>query len=64
VLSIGTELQAESEVYLRRIDEVVADDADLEPFLARLEEVYDEEDVEGTDPAALIEEVEKFLRDQ
>jgi len=58
------ELEAESELYLRRIDEVVADDTDLEPFLARLEEAYDEEDVEDADPTQLIAEVERFLRDQ
>jgi proteasome assembly chaperone (PAC2) family protein len=60
----GAELQAESEAYLHRIDEVVADDADLEPFLARLEEVYDEEAAGDADPAALIDEVERFLREQ
>jgi proteasome assembly chaperone (PAC2) family protein len=58
------ELESESEAYLRRIDEVVADDSDLEPFLARLEEAYDEEDVEEADPTQLIAEVERFLRDQ
>jgi proteasome assembly chaperone (PAC2) family protein len=58
------ELEAESEAYLRRIDEVVADDSDLEPFLARLEEAYDEEDVEEAAPTQLIAEVERFLRDQ
>lgn len=58
------DLEADSESYLRRIDEVVADDADLEPFLARLEEAYDEEDAEEADPTQLIAEVERFLRDQ
>lgn len=58
------ELEGESEAYLRRIDEVVADDSDLEPFLARLEEAYDEEDETDADPALFIEEVERFLRDQ
>ena len=57
-------LEAESAAYVRRIDEVVADDEDLGPFLARLEEVYDDEDRSGHDPAELIAEVERFLRDQ
>ena len=34
-------------------------------FLARLEEAYDEDDADGTgDPADLIDEVERYLRDQ
>ena len=56
-----SELEAEATAYVRRIDEVVADDEDLVPFLARLESAYDEETPVGTD---LIEEVERFLRDQ
>ena len=48
----------------RRIDEVVADDDDLGQFLDRLEEAYDEEDVGDADPADLIAEVERFLREQ
>jgi len=59
-----SELEEEAAAYLRRIDEVVADDDDLRPFLSRLEEVYDEEDAEGADPAELIAEVERFLREQ
>lgn len=60
-----TDLESESAAYLRRIDEVVAGDEDLGPFLGRLEEVYDEEDREGgTNPAEFIAEVERFLRDQ
>jgi proteasome assembly chaperone (PAC2) family protein len=57
-------IEADAAAYLRRIDEVVADDDDLGPFLARLEEVYDSEERSGADPADLIAEVERFLRDQ
>jgi proteasome assembly chaperone (PAC2) family protein len=69
LLSVPVEsaaLEEESAAYLRRIDEVVADDDDLGPFLSRLEEVYDAEDTHaGTaNPADLIAEVERFLRDQ
>ncbi len=56
-----SELEAEATAYVRRIDEVVADDEDLVPFLSHLESAYDEETPVGTD---LIEEVERFLRDQ
>jgi proteasome assembly chaperone (PAC2) family protein len=59
-------MEAESKTYLQRIDEVVAGDDDLSDFLQRLEEAYDEEErgAPTTDPADLIAEVEKFLRDQ
>ena len=57
--------EEESTAYQRRIDEVVADDEDLGPFLSRLEEAYDAEDDAGNaNPADLIAEVERFLRDQ
>lgn len=58
-------LEEESAAYLRRIDEVVSQDDDLGPFLSRLEEAYDAEDAAGSgDPADLIAEVERFLREQ
>ena len=45
---------------------MVADDEDLASYLARLEEAYDDEDAEptGRRVSRLIEEVERFLRDQ
>lgn len=69
LLSVSVEssrLEEESAAYQRRIDEVVADDDDLGPFLSRLEEAYDVEDADaGTaNPADLIAEVERFLREQ
>ena len=67
LLSVTVEtptLEEESVAYLHRIDEVVADDDDLGPFLSRLEEVYDEEDAGVHNPADLIAEVERFLREQ
>lgn len=57
-------IETEAAAYRARIDEVVASDDDLTEFLARLEEAFDEEDAGRADPAALIAEVEKFLRDQ
>jgi len=63
-----SELEQESIDYARRLDEIVADDADLREFLARLESIYDDDSVaeadEVGDPGRLIEEVERYLRDQ
>jgi proteasome assembly chaperone (PAC2) family protein len=59
-----TLLEGESEAYLRRIAEVVADDEELADFLVRLEEAYDEEDDGEATSADLIAEVERFLREQ
>jgi hypothetical protein len=58
------DLEQEATDYRRRIDEIVEDDDDLQGFLRRLESAYDEEGDEDADPAAFIEEVERFLRDQ
>lgn len=58
------ELEAEAADYLGRIDELVADDDELQDFLARLEAAYDAESAEEADPADLIAEVERFLREQ
>jgi proteasome assembly chaperone (PAC2) family protein len=64
-----SELEEESVEYARRLDEVVADDDDLREFLARLESAYDDDSLEEAnaevpDPGRLIEEVERYLRDQ
>jgi proteasome assembly chaperone (PAC2) family protein len=57
-------IEAEARSYRARIDQIVADDDDLTEFLQRLEEAFDEEDAQEGDPADLIAEVERFLRDQ
>jgi len=57
-------LEAESAEYTARIDELVEDDEELQGFLARLEEAYDADSVHDADPAELIAEVERFLREQ
>lgn len=59
-----TPLEEEAVDYTARIDELVADDEDLQEFLGRLEEAYDEDSVQDADPAELIAEVERFLREQ
>ena len=64
----ASELEDDSVQYTRRLDELVADDDDLREFLARLESAYDSDSVgqpeEEPDPGRLIEEVERYLRDQ
>jgi proteasome assembly chaperone (PAC2) family protein len=57
-------LEEESAEYLARIDDLVAEDDDLRGFLDRLESAYDEDVAEDLDPADLIAEVERFLREQ
>jgi proteasome assembly chaperone (PAC2) family protein len=64
----ASELEEESVQYTQRLDELVAEDDDLREFLARLEAAYDDDSVaeaeEEADPSRLIEEVERYLRDQ
>lgn len=58
-----TDLQIASAAYERQITEVVAGDTDMSEYLTRLEEHYQgEQDVPST--ASLVEEVERFLREQ
>jgi proteasome assembly chaperone (PAC2) family protein len=65
-----TDLEIASAAYERQIDELVADDDDTAAYVARLEQEADtgsdsgDGDFEDTDPAAFIEEVERYLRDQ
>ncbi len=63
------DLQIATAAYERQIDELVADDDDTAAYVARLEEEAsrqpDDDDLEAlaaSDPAVLVEEVERFLR--
>ena len=58
----ATDLEIASASYERQVSEVVADDEEMTDYLARLEEQFDEEDGVPS-PSALVEEVERFLRD-
>jgi proteasome assembly chaperone (PAC2) family protein len=58
-----TDLQIASAAYERQVSEVVVDDDEMSEYVARLEERWDEEQDEPS-PASLVEEVERFLRDQ
>ncbi|HEY2332973.1 MAG TPA: PAC2 family protein [Acidimicrobiales bacterium] len=58
-----TDLQIASAAYERQITEVVSGDAEMSEYLDRLEAHYqDEQEVPST--ASLVEEVERFLREQ
>ncbi len=64
-----TDLQIATAAYERQIDELVAADEDTAAYVASLEEAADDGDEDDddldalvADPAALVEEVERFLR--
>ena len=42
----------------------MAEDDETAEYIRTLEEQYDDGELEDPDPSALVEEVEKFLRDQ
>jgi hypothetical protein len=58
-----TDLEIASASYERQVTEVVVDDDEMTDYVARLEERFDDEDGVPS-PASLVEEVERFLRDQ
>lgn len=58
-----TDLEIAASAYERQITDLVSEDDDTAAYIASLEEAFDDGGVEA-DPAALVEEVERFLRDQ
>jgi len=58
-----TDLEIAASAYERQITELVSEDDDTAAYIASLEEAFDEGHDEP-DPQALVEEVERFLRDQ
>ncbi|MCU1487304.1 MAG: hypothetical protein JWN67_4050 [Actinomycetia bacterium] len=60
---VATDLEIASASYERQVSEVVTDDEEMTEYVERLEERYDDDDG-VTSPASLVEEVERFLRDQ
>jgi proteasome assembly chaperone (PAC2) family protein len=58
-----TDLQVASAAYERQVSEVVVDDEEMTEYVARLEERWDDDQTDPS-PASLVEEVERFLRDQ
>jgi proteasome assembly chaperone (PAC2) family protein len=60
---MATDLEIAAASYERQVSEVVTDDEEMTEYVERLEERYDSEDGVPS-PASLVEEVERFLRDQ
>jgi proteasome assembly chaperone (PAC2) family protein len=62
---ITTDLEIASASYERQVSEVVADDDEMREYVSNLESRYNGElDDDVPSPASLVEEVERFLRDQ
>ena len=59
-----TDLEIATSAYERQITELVAEDDETAQYIRTLEEQYDDGELDSPDPSALVEEVERFLRDQ
>ena len=59
------DLHHQSLVYEQEVDELVSSDDDAQTYVAELEKAFDNTaDVDPDDPERLVQEVEKFLREQ
>jgi proteasome assembly chaperone (PAC2) family protein len=61
---VTTDLEIASASYERQISELVEADEETAEYVARLESRYDDEDDDFPTGESLVEEVERFLRDQ
>ena len=61
---VTTDLEIASASYERQVSEVVVDDDDMREYVERLEERYDSDDESPPVMDGLVEEVERFLREQ
>jgi predicted ATP-grasp superfamily ATP-dependent carboligase len=59
-----TELKFATDAYEHQVSELVAEDDETTDYVAHLEHRYDEEPDSFTDGESLVDEVERFLRDQ
>lgn len=59
-----TDLEIATSAYERQISELVVEDDDTSEYVRELESQYDDGDLGEPDPTALVEEVERFLREQ
>lgn len=59
----ATDLEIAAAAYERQLDELVSEDEETAGYVEQLERRYDSDD-EGTGAESLIDEVERFLRDQ
>lgn len=58
------ELSVAAAEYEQQIDEVIAEDDDSADYISQLEQAWDDQDLQESSAAALVEEVERFLRRQ
>jgi predicted ATP-grasp superfamily ATP-dependent carboligase len=61
---LTTDLEIASASYERQVSEVVAGDEEMREYVERIEERYDADDDEVPAVDSLVEEVERFLREQ
>jgi proteasome assembly chaperone (PAC2) family protein len=59
-----TELRFATDAYEHQVSELVAEDEETTEYVAHLEQRYDEEPDSFSDGESLVDEVERFLRDQ
>jgi len=59
-----TELKFATDAYEHQVDLLVAEDEETTEYVAHLEQRYDEEPDGFSDGESLVDEVERFLRDQ
>jgi hypothetical protein len=59
-----TELRFATDAYEHQVSELVAEDEETTEYVAHLERRYDEEPDSFSDGESLVDEVERFLRDQ
>ncbi len=59
-----TELRFATDAYEHQVSQLVAEDEETTEYVAHLEQRYDEEPAGVTDGDSLVDEVERFLRDQ
>ena len=60
----ATELKFATDSYEHQVSQLVAEDEETTDYVAHLEHRYDEEPDSFTDGESLVDEVERFLRDQ
>jgi proteasome assembly chaperone (PAC2) family protein len=60
----ATELKFATDSYEHQVSQLVAEDDETTDYVAQLEKRFDEEPDSFTDGASLVDEVERFLRDQ
>jgi hypothetical protein len=59
-----TALQLATDAYEHQVSQLVAEDEETTDYVAHLEHRYDEEPDSFSDGESLVDEVERFLRDQ